>query len=311
MTRKILLVILILIFSFEVINIFVSNTDLSGNYAIKGVSKIERRSIRLGASSDFGLLYPFVLTFQDLVMILMGITLVIVLLTHNKRFELTLENPKRWLSLSLASNFILWLLLNLQYFYRFTFSHLNEWSIYYLLHFTFMISLMISFSLAYLFGKKVKLNFPEKPRQRFLILFTSLFLLGLFIGFFDAFYTGCIFVFTFLDNILIYWVVMLLILFLSYLSSFLIFSLSKKMNISGKIFMYYLFAYFVTYATGLWFLSWHFLSGTLIPQLQHPLPFRVYPFAIYWESWMDYWLMVVSIVVFSWVSYLVYKKIKK
>ncbi len=309
-TRLIILAVCLLIFSFEITNILVSNTDLSGNYVIEGVTKVERRSIRLGATTDFGLMYPLVISFQDLILLLVGGFLVVVLYLDKKDINLKSKASKKYLILSSIATFALFLALNLQYSYRFSFEYVNEWSIYYLTQFCFMISLMFLFTLAYAYGKKNKIKLLKSPKAQFITLVASLFAVGLLIGFFDSFYTGGI-IFKFFDNIFGYGVTTFLLLATTAIATISFIALPTYFKMKDKNIFYYLFIYFATYATGLWFLSWHFVTGTLIPQLQHPLPFRIYPFAIYWESWMDYWLMVVSIVVFSIVSYMIYKRIKK
>ncbi|MCD6576151.1 MAG: hypothetical protein J7K73_03250 [Nanoarchaeota archaeon] len=309
-TRRVIFVLLLLIFSFEITNVVVSNTDLSGNAVVDENKTLPRRSIRLGSVVDFGLMYPFVITFQDLILLLSAGFLLVVLILDNRDVNLKGKASKKRLLAAALSTVVFYILLNLQYAYRFSSKLFNQWSFYYLFHFCFMVSLMFLFALSYAYGKKKKIHFVKNPNLQFILLVVSLLLVGLLIGFFDSFYTGGIVVKQ-LDNPFFYFIVMLSLALFTIISSISFASLPNVVKMKDKNFLYYLFLYFVTYATGLWFLSWHFMTGSLLPSLQHPLPFRIYPFAIYWESWMDHWLMVVSIVVLLVASYMIYKKIKR
>ena len=310
-TRLAILAVCILLFAFEITNIAVSNNELSGNYVIAGVTKVEKRSIRLGATTDFNLVYPIVITFQDLILLMTATFLLFLVVTDGKKIEFKLKKPKEWLIISLIISVLLWICLSFQLFYRFEFGLFNEWSIYYLLHFAFMCSLIASFLFAYLLGKKTQIKLFKEPKIEFMVLVGSLLTLGLLIGIFDAVYTGrnCEphMIFN-VSNLIIYWLTMFGILGSMFLSTVLFTSLSNNFKLKDKNLFTYLFSYAIVYSTGLWFLTWHWLSDTLLPEVQHPLPFRIYPFALYWESWMDYWLMVVTIIFFLILSYMIYKR---
>ena len=297
-SKYILIVLILFLLSFEFANIIFSDSKYSGNYQSNNVEKIQKRSIRYGSVLKDEITYPIVFVFQDLIIILVAVIIGVVLLSEKKEIAKEIKKMKKlsynnFLLLSIVSVIIFIILLGFSNYYSIKINkQINEWGVYYITHAVLMISALLSSIFAFKVGERRNIR-DRDPKFLFFILSISYAIQGIIIGIMDASFTresgtfGSILPALILSYMLVFFISLKLIYFIA---------ASHKLKFNS-FFKYATTFYIFVYSAGLWFLAWHISIGQSIfkAYLQHPLPYRFWPIAIYWESWMDPWLMWVTL----------------